>query len=90
MIQVHHLSGDNYQVKVPGATETVHRVTLRATDRQRLSRPDISAERLIEESFRFLLEREPNTAILSSFDLPQISRYFPEYKEEIGRRLRIK
>ena len=33
-----------------------------------------SVEKLIEESFRFLLEREPNTAILPSFDLPVIAR----------------
>jgi len=43
--------------------------------------------RLIEESFRFLLEREPNTSILSTFDLPVIGRYFPEYEREIARRL---
>lgn len=39
------------------------------------------------ESFRFLLEREPNTSILSSFDLPVIGRYFPEYEREIRERL---
>ena len=36
---------------------------------------------------RFLLEREPKESILSRFDLPIISRYFPEYEEEIGERL---
>jgi len=34
-----------------------------------------------------LLEREPREAILRSFDLPAISRYFPEYQREIQRRL---
>jgi len=34
---------------------------------------------LIEFSFKFLLEREPNTSILSSFELSVISGYFPEY-----------
>lgn len=42
-------------------------------------RPEI----LIKESFEFLLEREPKEAILSSFDLAEIQRYFPEYEEEI-------
>jgi len=42
----------------------------------------------LEESFRFLLERESNTSILSSFDLPVIDRYFPEYEQEIRTRLR--
>jgi len=43
---------------------------------------------LIEESFRFLLEREPNTSILSSFELPLIGKYFPQYEREIRKRLR--
>ena len=42
---------------------------------------------LVEESFRFLLEREPREAILRRFALPVISRYFPEYEREIRRRL---
>jgi hypothetical protein len=88
MIKVHHLSGDEYEVKVGGATQTTHRVTLRHADRQRLGGKDVSAEQLIEESFRFLLEREPNTSILSSFELPLIGKYFPQYEREIRERLR--
>ena len=88
MIKVHHLSGDEYEVKVGGVTQTTHRVTLRDADRQRLGRKDVSAERLIEESFRFLLEREPNTSILSSFELPLIGKYFSQYEREIRKRLR--
>jgi hypothetical protein len=38
---------------------------------------------LVETSFKFLLERESNTSILSRFDLPIIERYFPEYEETI-------
>jgi hypothetical protein len=88
MIKVHRVSGDEYEVKVGGATQTTHRVTLRDADRQRLGGKDISAERLVEESFRFLLEREPNTSILSSFELPLIGKYFPQYAREIRKRLR--
>jgi hypothetical protein len=88
MITVDHLSGDEYKVKIGGTTQTTHRVTLRDTDRQRLGGKDVSAERLVEESFRFLLEREPNTSILSSFDLPLIGKYFPQYAREIRERLR--
>ena len=43
----------------------------------------ISKKELVKFSFEFLLEREPNTAILSSFDLIQISKYFPEYFTEL-------
>jgi hypothetical protein len=37
--------------------------------------------------FEFLLQRESNTSILSSFELPVIGRYFPEYEDEIRRML---
>lgn len=87
MIHVRHVSGYEYEVKVTEHSESVHRVTLHDTDRQRLSDGGSSPERLIEESFRFLLEREPNTSILREFDLPVIARYFPEYESEIRSRL---
>ncbi len=44
-------------------------------------------ERLVRETFTFLLEREPRTSILARFDLPVVERYFPEYPDEIQRRL---
>jgi len=69
MINVHHLSGDEYEVKVGGITPTTHRVTLRDADRQRLGGKDVTAEQLIEESFRCLLKRETNTRILNSCQL---------------------
>ena len=87
MIKVHHLSGDEYEVKVGGTRQTTHRITLRDADRQRLGGKGVSAERLVEESFRFLLEREPNTSILRTFDLPMIGKYFPEYDQDIPKRL---
>jgi hypothetical protein len=40
----------------------------------------VTPEELIERSFEFLLEREPNTSILRRFDLPVIQTYFPEYE----------
>jgi hypothetical protein len=43
-----------------------------------------NAKRLIEESFRFLLEREPNTSILRSFHITDISRYFPNTNVKFG------
>jgi hypothetical protein len=44
-------------------------------------------ENLVRESFVFLLEREPPSSILKRFSLDVISGYFPEYPEEIRRRL---
>jgi hypothetical protein len=48
---------------------------------------DEDVERLVRETFAFLLEREPLGSILSSFDLKVVERYFPEYRAEIRRRL---
>jgi hypothetical protein len=41
-------------------------------------------EMLVQKSFEFLLERESNTSILRSFDLPVIQRYFSEYERTIS------
>ena len=70
-----------------GSSSSTHRVTVSDKDLEGFG-AGAPAERLIEESFRFLLEREPKESILSRFELPVIARYFPEYPEEIRSRLR--
>ena len=45
------------------------------------------AERVVREAFAFLLEREPATSILRSFSLDDVSRYFPEFLDELRTRL---
>lgn len=47
----------------------------------------VEPEEVVEESFRFLLEREPKESILSQFDITVISKYFPDYKKVIKKRL---
>ena len=71
---------------VQSGQTTTHRVTCtpRMIDAYA---PGANPEALIRASFEFLLERESNTSILSSFDLPVIERYFPEYRNLIGSRL---
>ncbi|MDQ6946241.1 MAG: hypothetical protein M3256_08185 [Actinomycetota bacterium] len=49
--------------------------------------PDVDDARLVEESFAFLLVREPADSIMKEFDLPMISRYFPGYIDDLRRRL---
>lgn len=86
-IDVTHESADDYTVEVRDAGgSSRHRVTVPADDLERYA-GDASAEELLEESFRFLLEREPKEAILSHFEISVIERYFPEYPKVIGRRL---
>ena len=66
-------------VEVSDATGTSHHVVrLSAKDFEQWSRGR-SAEELVTDSFRFLLEREPKQSILSEFDLGVIRRYFPDY-----------
>jgi hypothetical protein len=70
-------------------TTSGHRVTVSGDDATRLAAatdPE-QVERLLYETFDFLLEREPKESILSSFDLSVVSRYFPEYEHEIQSRL---
>jgi hypothetical protein len=68
-----------YRVVVAeGRTTTTHDVTVTPDDVARYA-PGSTPEQLLEASFRFLLEREPASSILSRFALPVIERYFPEY-----------
>jgi hypothetical protein len=87
MIEVRHSEGNVWLVRIQGAVTTQHRVRVTAADLDRLSEGR-SAEELLHASFEFLLEREPNTSILPSFDLPVIGHYFPEYEQQIQARLR--
>ena len=69
------------------ADATRHDVSLAAATRDELA-PGADAETLVRASFVFLLEREPRESIMHAFELPKIGRFFPEYPDEIGRRLR--
>lgn len=86
-IEVRHEAGDSYRVEVSHEGEASrHRVTVSPDELERYG-GGAGAEELLAESFRFLLEREPQSAILSRFELSTIERYFPEYPDVIGDRL---
>ena len=52
------------------------------------AQPDTAdVERLVRETFAFLLEREPRTSILATFDLDVVGRYFPDFPTVIRARL---
>ena len=72
-----------FQVTVSNGNSTVHNVNLTTDYYEHLSLPNVKPDKLIESSFKFLLEREPKEMILRTFDLQIISRYFPEYEEKI-------
>lgn len=86
-IAVEHTGGSTYRVTVEdGDGRTAHEVTVRPADVERYA-PGTTPDRLLEASFRFLLEREPKESILPRFDLPAIARYFPEYPRRIREKL---
>ena len=76
-----------FRVTVEGSPATVHTVTVAPDYWQKLTGGRVPAETLVTKSFEFLLERESNTSILRSFDLPVIQRYFADYERNIGERL---
>lgn len=85
MIEIKTHKEDEFHVTVRAPGTTRHTVTLTDRVHAKLA-PTASKEDLLRASFEFLLEREPNTAILSRFDLPVISRYFPDYEAEMAER----
>ena len=76
------LSKDKFEITVNADRITKHVVSVTDQMLLNLTNNKISKEELLNFSFNFLLEREPNTSILSKFDIIVISKYFPEI--EIG------
>jgi len=65
-------------------TDSEHEVGVSRDYYQQLTDGDEPVESLVERSFRFLLEREPASSIMSRFELSIIQNYFPEYESEIS------
>jgi hypothetical protein len=80
-------SGWRCLVVVSNGTRTAHIVDVAEANLARLDPEGSEPDRLVRASFEFLLEREPNTAILREFELPEITRYFPEYEATVRARL---
>ncbi len=86
-ITITAVDATTYEVTVESQTTTRHTVTADPAYVAALSPRPVPTETVLLRSFEFLLEREPNTSILSRFDLPVIARYFPEYEPAIRSRL---
>ena len=81
------VAAHTWEVVVERPVETTHRVTLSPEYHRKLCGGGVTQEWVIVQAFRFLLERECNSAILKSFDLEDIGRYFPEFEAEMIQRL---
>ena len=82
-ILIKELSDNKFEITVKKQFITKHIVLLTDEYHECLTKNKISKKKLLEHSFKFLLKRESNTSILSSFELNIISKYFSEYENEI-------
>ncbi len=86
-IRVKRIADGEFRVTVTeGRSHSSHVVRVSPEEQQRFG-GESTPEELVEQSIRFLLDRESKEAILQTFDLSVIERYFPEFGEEIGKQL---
>lgn len=83
-IDVRPLDAEHFEVTIDeNDSSSMHIVT--ATEKQvGLLCDDCHAEKVVEASIRFLLDREPKESIMNQFDLDVIARFFPEYGTKIN------
>ena len=79
-VEVETIGDDDFLVKVSAATSTKHCGTLTDAYWEQIWNSRLPKKEIISRSFAFLLEREPNSSIMRTFDLPVIQRYFGEYE----------
>ena len=84
-LSIKKFSDDVFTVTVAETSTTTHTVTITDQSLNDLTDNNVTKTQLLEFSFKFLLEREPNTSILSSFDIKVITKYFPDYRDEVRR-----
>ena len=84
-ISIKKLTDDVFQVTVADSMTTTHEVTVTDQSLTKLTENKMTKTQLLKFSFNFLLDREPNTSILSSFDINVISKYFSDYRVEVRR-----
>ena len=77
------LSKDTFEITIKANQITKHVVLVTDEIHFTLTKNKILKEELLKFSFNFLLEREPNTSILSKFNIIVISKYFPEYISKV-------
>ncbi len=82
-LSISQTSQDTYHVTVSGHTPTSHTVIVTESAHYQLTRNLTTKEELIKFSFGFLLNREPNTAILPSFEITLIEKYFKEFRDNV-------
>ena len=84
-ISIKKRTDDVFVVTFADSITTTHTVTVTDQSLTDFTDNNVTKTQLLEFSFNFLLDREPNTSILSKFDINVISKYFSNYKDEVRR-----
>ena len=84
-VSIKKQTDDVFKVTVADSMTTTHEVTVNDQSLTDLTDDKVTKEQLLDFSFNFLLDREPNTSILSKFDINVISKYFSDYRDEVKR-----
>ena len=84
-ISIKKRTNDVFVITVTDSVTTTHTVTVTNQSLANLTDKNVTKTQLLEFSFKFLLDREPNTSILSSFDINLISKYYSDYRDEVRR-----
>ena len=77
--KITEIEKDKFLVEVSDNVKTSHNVVISDKVYKQLTNGVISKCELLEKSFEFLLDREPNTSILTNFEIQIISHYFSDY-----------
>lgn len=86
MPKITKLDDNTFSVTVMEAVETNHKVTVGDDYYTELTGGHVNKERLVEEAFKFLLNRESNAEIYKEFDLRIIEQFFPTFPGEMRNR----
>ncbi len=86
-VSVEALGQHEYEVRVSdGDAETRHRVHVPDGFLDQFD-AGVDEQTVVEESFAFLLDHEPASSIMGEFSLTVIADYFPDYPDDLRRRL---
>jgi len=87
-VSIEALGQHEFEVRVSdGDAETCHRVHVPDGFLDQFDQADLDEQAVVEESFAFLLEHEPASSIMEEFSLTVIADYFPDYPDDLRRRL---
>ena len=88
LINIKKINNNEFRVVVKKKTITKHIVVLSDQTFKKLTKNLKTKEELLMFSFEFLLEKEDNTSILGTFELSEISKYFPDFSSCIKKWLK--